>query len=176
MGKRGVYVLDLEGSVSNVVNDIVDLSGILCVHVREKPVVTNIGFNSPGQGQRAVFLSHVAEFGSRIRKSTRGTLEHDLMLAHVFHGGTLSLDWEVKSLADSVESLHWVREVSLLHWAGFGSRPGVERVSMRKDFAVLTNLVEVVISLQIKMQVIYTKSRLTLTLKSELSISMPCMV
>lgn len=136
-----IYTLDLEGSVSNVVDYVVNLGGFLCIHIGEEPVVTNIGFNSPGQSQRAIFLGHIAKLSGGVRESTRGTLEHDLVLAHVLNVGSISLDWKIESLADTVKCLHWVNEVSLDHWVGRGSWAGVERVSVGEDFAIFANLV-----------------------------------
>ena len=135
-----IYTLDLEGSVSNVVDYVVNLGGFLCIHIGEEPVVTDIGLNSPGEVELAILLD-VNELGHWVGESTRGTLEHDLVLAHVLNVGSISLDWKIESLADTVKCLHWVNEVSLDHWVGRGSWAGVERVSVGEDFAIFANLV-----------------------------------
>lgn len=108
-GKLG-NILDLILGGCNIINDAMDLIILIGINICEEPVITDIGFNSPGEMQATVLLE-INKLGRRVGECTRCALEHICRIT--FNWGGLnftdsSCDGNVQGVYSSNQSIDWI--------------------------------------------------------------------
>lgn len=127
--------------LGDVVNHTVDSVLTVGINIRQEPVVLDVGLDSPGETELSVGLDEVDQLGLRVRDGASGTLEHiGLLLLGRLGRDRVHGDGKLQLVGSTLQRGSRVREVTLVQRIALGDLAGVERVSIRKDLSVFSDL------------------------------------
>ncbi len=135
------YILDLVGSVGNVVNNTVNLAGSAGINVGKEPVILKISLHSPRQRQTLVLLLEVHEACLRVLLGTSSPLD-DVVLKRLLSLSLSSIgaDLETKDVGGTLQSGNGINLPARDQWVLRWDFAGEERVSVGEDVSVSTDL------------------------------------